>query len=310
VSPAPGVPGDTIRGVSTTSRAARPATGLAIVPALLGLVRFKHTVFALPFALAGALLARLEWPSAATIGWVLLAMVGARSLAMALNRLVDARIDAANPRTAGREIPSGRLTTAQVLWFSAGSLAALLVAVSRLPEITWYLWPVPVAGFWLYPYTKRFTWACHLVLGVLIGLAPVGGWIAVTGSFALAPVLLGLAVAAWIGGFDVIYALLDVEFDRAHGINSVPARFGPVRALWITRGLHAASVALLAGAGAAAGTSWVYFAGVAACAAVLLFENLHVDPADQGRIQAAFGRANGILALIFIAFVVLEVTLP
>ena len=310
MSPAPEVPGGTIRDVSSSTRAATPATGLALVPALLGLVRFKHTVFALPFALAGALLARLEWPSAATIGWILLAMAGARSLAMALNRLIDARIDAANPRTAGRELPSGRLRPAQVAWFSAASLAALLIAVSRLPEITWYLWPVPVAGFVIYPYTKRFTWACHLFLGLVIGLAPVGGWIAVTGEFDVAPVLLGLAVATWIAGFDVIYALLDVEFDLAHGVNSVPARFGAARALWITRGLHVASVALLAGAGAAAGTSWVYFAGVAACAAVLLFENLHVDPADQGRIQAAFGRANGILALLFIAFVVLEVTLP
>jgi len=299
-----------IDGVTSSGRAATPATGLALIPALLGLVRFKHTVFALPFALAGALLARLEVPSLATVGWILLAMVGARSLAMALNRLVDARIDAANPRTAGRELPSGRLRTGQVWWFSAASLAVLLISVSRLPEITWYLWPIPVAGFVLYPYTKRFTWACHLFLGLVIGLAPVGGWIAVTGGFDAAPILLGLGVAAWIAGFDVIYALLDVEFDRASGIRSIPARFGPVRALWITRALHTAAVALLAAAGVAAGTGWVYFAGVAACAAVLVHENLTVDPADQSRIQAAFGRANAVLALLFIVFVVLEVTLP
>lgn len=276
---------------------------------MLSLVRFGHTVFALPFALAGALLAQMAWPSAATIGWILLAMVGARSLAMAINRLVDARIDAANPRTAGRDIPSGRLTRPQVLAFCAVSLAALLVAVSQLPQITWYLWPIPVAGFVLYPFTKRFTWACHLVLGAVIGLAPVGGWIAVTGEFALAPVLLGLGVAAWIAGFDVIYALLDVEFDRAHGIMSIPARFGRDAALWWTRGLHVAAAAFLAAAGPAAGAGAVYLVGVGVCAAIMVYENLVVDPHDQARIQRAFGAANMVIGVVYIAFVVLEVTL-
>lgn len=295
--------------VASTSHAATPASGRALVPALLGLVRFTHTVFALPFALAGALLANLEFPPAATLLWIVVAMAGARSLAMALNRLVDARIDAMNPRTAAREIPAGRLTRAQVAAFCAVSLLALLVAVSQLPEITWYLWPVPVAAFVLYPFTKRFTWLCHVVLGLTIGLAPVGGWIAVTGEFALAPVLLGLAVATWIAGFDVIYALLDVEFDRATGVHSIPARFGPRRALWFTRAFHLAAIVLLAATGAAAGCGAVYFAGVAVCAAVLLYENLVVAPGDPSRIQTAFGTANGVLALVYIAFVVAEVTL-
>lgn len=295
--------------VTSTPRAATPATGLALVPALLGLVRFAHTVFALPFALAGALLAEMAWPDVATLWWILLAMVGARSLAMALNRLIDARIDAMNPRTAGREIPSGRLTPTQVGVFSAVSLGVLLVAVSRLPEITWYLWPIPVAAFVLYPFTKRFTWACHLVLGLSIGLAPVGGWIAVTGSFAPAPILLGLGVALWIAGFDIIYALLDVDFDRSAGVHSVPARFGARRAMWFTRAFHVAAVALLAAAGVAAGVGAVYLIGVAVCAAVLLYENLVVDPADTARIQAAFGSANMVLAVVYLAFVVAEVTL-
>jgi 4-hydroxybenzoate polyprenyltransferase len=167
-----------------------------------------------------------------------------------------------------------------------------------------------VAAFIAYPYTKRVTWACHLILGLTIGLAPVGAWLAVTGGIELAPILLGLAVATWIAGFDVIYALLDVEFDRAHGIRSIPARFGPTRALWFTRTLHLAAIALLAGAGAAAGAGAVYFLGVAACAAVLAWENAIVAPGDPGRVQAAFGTANGVLALVFLAFVLAEVTLP
>jgi 4-hydroxybenzoate polyprenyltransferase len=295
--------------VTTSSRAASPAAGLAVLPALLGLVRFKHTVFALPFAFAGALLARHEVPPAATLGWILLAMVGARSLAMALNRLIDAPIDALNLRTAGRELPSGRLTRAQVLVFCAASLAALLLAVSRLPEPTWYLWPIPVALFVLYPYAKRYTWACHLVLGLTIGLAPVGAWLAVDGSVDAAAVLLGLGVACWIAGFDIIYALLDVDFDRANGIRSAPARFGAGRALWITRGLHLAAIGLLAGVGAAAGCGPIYFAGVACCAAVLLYENAIVASGETGRVATAFGTANGVLSLAYAAFVLAEVTL-
>jgi 4-hydroxybenzoate polyprenyltransferase len=295
--------------VATSSRAASPATGLDLVPALLGLVRFRHTVFALPFAFAAALLARLEVPPPSTLGWILLAMVGARSLAMALNRLIDRRLDAVNPRTASRELPTGRLTPRQVWTFCGVSLLALLVAVSRLPEITWWLWPVPVAAFVLYPLGKRVTWLCHLGLGATIGLAPAGAWLAVTGEWALAPVLLGAAVACWIAGFDIIYALLDVEHDRAHGIHSVPSRFGPARALWFTRALHLAAVALLVAAGAAAGAGALYMVGVALCAAVLVWENAIVRPDDHLRVQAAFGQSNGILALVFLAAVVAEVTL-
>ncbi|HMM48601.1 MAG TPA: UbiA family prenyltransferase, partial [Miltoncostaeaceae bacterium] len=178
-----------------TTSVASPAHGRELVPALLSLVRFTHTVFALPFAAAAALLAADGLPEWAVLGWILLAMVGARTLAMALNRLIDARIDAANPRTAGRELPSGRVSPGQVWALSAVSLLALLVAVSQLPRITWVLWPIPVALFVLYPLAKRVTWACHLVLGVTIGIAPLGAWIAVTGRLPLAPILMGVAVA-------------------------------------------------------------------------------------------------------------------
>jgi 4-hydroxybenzoate polyprenyltransferase len=290
-----------------TSPAASPAQGLALVPALLSFVRFAHTVFALPFALAGAFLARHEVPSVALMGWIVLAMAGARSLAMALNRLIDAEIDARNPRTATRELPSGRLTRTQVTWFCIASLAALILSVSQLPSITWYLCPIPVVLFVLYPYAKRVTWACHLLLGLTIGIAPIGGWISVTGHFALAPVLLWAAVATWIAGFDVIYALLDEEFDRAHGVQSMPARFGRVGALRITRLLHVLTTVLLVAAGIAADVGAIYFVGVGICAAVLVYENVVVANGSTDRIKAAFGVANGVLALVFFAFVLAEV---
>ena len=294
--------------MAATRDATSPASGFALIPALLGLVRFSHTVFALPFALSGALLARLEWPALGTLWWILVAMVGARSLAMALNRLIDADIDAKNPRTASRELPAGRLTGSQVVVFSAVSFGLLLLAVSQLPPLTWVLWPIPVIAFVLYPYTKRITWLCHLALGLTIGLAPMGAWIAVTGSIAPAAVLLWLAVAAWIAGFDIIYALLDIDFDRANGIRSVPARFGPDAALWITRLLHVVAIILLAAAGVAAGAGIIYQVGVVACAVVLAYENATVDPEDEGKIQAAFGNANMLMATLYAVFVIAEVS--
>ena len=295
--------------MTTTSGAAPRAAGLGLVPALLSFVRFSHTIFALPFALAAAVLARMEIPRASVLGWIALAMVGARSLAMALNRIIDADIDAANPRTAGRELPSGRLAVGQVLTFCAVSLLVLLVAVSQLPRETWVLWPVPVAAFVLYPLAKRITWLCHLALGLTIGIAPMGAWLAVTGDLEAAPVLLGLGVACWIAGFDIIYALLDVDFDRAHDVSSVPARFGEARALWFTRGLHLTAIALLVAAGAAAGAGAVYMTGVALCAVVLVYENVIVRPGDTTRVQAAFAQSNGLLAVVFLAFTLAEVTL-
>lgn len=277
-----------------------------MVPALLGLVRFAHTVFALPFALAGALLAERALPPLATVGWILVAMAAARSLAMALNRLIDAEIDARNPRTAARELPAGRLSRRQVVGFCAVSLLALLVAVSQLPSLIWWLWPIPVALFVLYPYTKRFTWACHLVLGITIGLAPLGGWIAVTGELAAAPIWLAAGVAAWIAGFDVIYALLDLEFDRAHGLLSIPRAFGPAGALAIARCLHLGALAAMVAAGILAESGPLYFAGIAACGVILLYEHgiaRSLRPAD---VQRAFGSANALIAVTFLAAVVLD----
>jgi 4-hydroxybenzoate polyprenyltransferase len=166
-----------------------------------------------------------------------------------------------------------------------------------------------VAAFVIYPFTKRYTWTCHLALGLTIGLAPIGAWLAVTGDLGLAPILLGLAVACWIAGFDIIYALLDLEFDRASGIHSIPARVGAARALWVTRGLHAAALALLVLAGLAAGAGAVYMVGVGVCGAVLAYENTIVGPRDTSRVSIAFAQSNGLLAVVFLVFTVLEVTL-
>ena len=212
------------------------------------LVKLEHTVFALPFAYVGAFLALDEVPSAAEIVWLTLAMVGARSFAMAVNRLVDAGIDARNPRTENRELPRGTLAPWQVLVFCAGSLAVFLLAVFNLDPVV--RWSIPVAMFVVYPYLKRVTWLSHAWLGATLGLAPVGGWVAMTGELPLAAWLLGGAVAAWVAGFDLLYAVFDIEVDRMQGLHSFPARFGVPAAFWGARVLHVATVALLAWAGA------------------------------------------------------------
>ena len=295
--------------MSTTSGEAVPARGWALIPALLGLVRFAHTIFALPFALAGAILAERAIPGTLVLVWVVVAMAGARSLAMALNRLVDAEIDARNPRTAGRELPSGRLTRVQVWAFSAVSLVVLLLAVNQLPRLVWVLWPIPVALFVIYPYAKRFTRWCHLVLGITIGLAPVGGWIAVTGEFALGAILLGIAVAAWIAGFDIIYALLDMDFDREAGVHSLPAAIGPAAALIVSRALHAGAVLALAAAGLAAGAGVAFGVGVIVVALLLLAEHRtarSLEPEDVGR---AFGMTNAVIAVIVLVAVLADAVL-
>ena len=273
----------------------------------VSLVKFEHTVFALPFAFVGAILSVGEVPSAAKLGWVTLAMVGARSLAMALNRLIDAEIDARNPRTAARELPSGLLSRAQVIAFCIAALAVFLVAVWQLDPIVHVLWPVPVALFVLYPYTKRFTWLCHLVLGVSTGLAPIGAWLAVSGDADIAAFMLWAAVALWIGGFDIIYATTDVEFDRREGLYSLPVRFGIGPALMVTRVCHLLAVALLIGVGVNLGLGPLYYLGLAAVAALLGYENAIVHPDDLSRVNVAFFTLNGVISIVFLAGVLADV---
>jgi 4-hydroxybenzoate polyprenyltransferase len=273
----------------------------------VSLVKFEHTVFALPFAFVGAVLSVGKVPSAETLGWVTLAMVGARSLAMALNRLIDAEIDARNPRTAAREIPSGLLSRAQVIAFCVVSLAVFLLAAWQLDPVVRWLWPIPVAAFVLYPYTKRFTWLCHLALGLSTGLAPLGAWLAVSGDADPAPFLLWAAVALWIGGFDVIYATTDVEFDRRERLHSLPVRFGIGPALMVTRVCHLAAVCLLIAVGVTLGLGPLYYLGLAVVAALLGYENSIVHPDDLSRVNVAFFTLNGVISVVFLAGVLADV---
>ena len=273
------------------------------------LVKLEHTVFALPFAYVGMLLALGEVPDAGDWLWVTLAMVGARTLAMGLNRLVDAEGDARNPRTAGRELPSGALTRAQVLALCAFALAVFLLAVFQLDPLVRWLWPVPVVLFVVYPYLKRVTWLCHQWLGASLGLAPVGAWAAVTGGLPWQAWALGAAVALWVSGFDLFYSLFDLEHDRAEGLHSWAVRWGERGVFAGARLHHLGTVALLAVAGAGLDAGLAYWLGVAAVAGLLLYEHTLIRPGDLHRLDAAFFTVNGVISLVFLGFVLAAVLL-
>jgi 4-hydroxybenzoate polyprenyltransferase len=280
---------------------------LAPLPARYArLVKIEHTVFALPFAYVGAFLAVGGRPSAHDLLWITLAMVGARSLAMALNRLVDAGIDARNPRTAGRELPSGQLSVPQVVLFCAASLALFLVSVWQLAPKTHWLWPIPVVAFVVYPYLKRFTWLCHLWLGAADGLAPVGAWVAITNHLPWQAWVLGLAVTFWVAGFDFFYALFDIDVDRGEGLHSIATRFGVRGAFLGARLAHAATIASLVVAGLGLDVGAVYWIGVAAVAALLVYEHSLVRPHDLRRLDAAFFTMNGVISIAFATFVIAD----
>jgi 4-hydroxybenzoate polyprenyltransferase len=283
------------------------AVTLPLPRRLASLVRIEHKVFALPFAYVGALLAVDGWPGLADMVWVTVAMAGARTHAMALNRLVDAELDARNPRTASRELPSGALSRTQVLAFSAVSLAVFLVAVSQLDPIVRWLWPIPVVMFVIYPYLKRVTWLCHVWLGMCLGLAPVGAWLAVSGTAPWEAWAIGAAVALWVAGFDLFYSLFDLEHDRAEGLHSWATRFGERGVFAGARVLHVGTVVLLAAAGVGLDVSVFYWLGVAATAALLAYEHSIVRPGDLRRLDAAFFTLNGVISVVFFAFVALDV---
>ncbi|MFN2470857.1 MAG: UbiA-like polyprenyltransferase [Gaiellaceae bacterium] len=270
------------------------------------LVKFEHTVFALPFAYVGSFLAIDAVPSARDLLWVTVAMVGARSLAMGLNRLIDRAVDARNPRTAGRELPSGTLAPWHVVAFCLASLAVFLVAVWQLDPLVRWLWPIPVAAFVLYPYLKRFTWLSHLWLGAVDALAPVGGWVAVTGELPWQAWVLGAAVALWIAGFDLFYSLFDVAVDRVQGLHSWAVRWGERGVFAGARAFHAATVALLAAVGLGLEVGVAYWLGVAAVAALLVYEHALIRPGDLRRLDAAFFTVNGVISVVFFAFVLAD----
>ncbi len=265
---------------------------------LLEMIKFSHTVFALPFALTGMVLAAGGLPPVATVWWIVVAMVGARTAAMAWNRIVDAEIDARNPRTADRHLPSGRVGSGEAWALTAGGVAVLLVAAWALNPLCLKLAPVALAVLAVYPYTKRFTVACHYLLGLALAAAPLGAWIAVTGSLSWRIVPLAVAVLVWVAGFDILYALQDVAFDRAHGLHSVPQRLGPGPALKRAARLHVGLVVLLALQAPLFGLGGWYLAGVAAVAVLLLYEHALVTPRDLSRLDAAFFTMNGVIGVV------------
>jgi 4-hydroxybenzoate polyprenyltransferase len=273
------------------------------------MIKFSHSVFALPFALASALIAaggRVPWRE---LPWIVVAMVGARSAAMGFNRLADHAVDARNPRTAGRELPRGLLSRAEVWLFVLLSAAALVVAAAMLNPLCLALSPVALAVVLGYSYAKRFTSLSHLILGLGLSIAPVGAWLAVRGRFAVPPIVLGLAVLLWVAGFDTIYACQDVEFDRREGLFSLPARLGTARALAIARVLHVLAVLLLASLAVLVPLHPVYLAGVAAVGALLAYEHSLVSARDLSRVDAAFFTVNGWISVGYFAFTLLALRL-
>jgi len=263
-------------------------------------VRFSHSVFALPFALVGALLAARSAPITwDRVGWIVAAMVTARSAAMGFNRLVDWRFDALNPRTAARELPRGSLSRAEAVAFVVVASLMFVYAAWRLGPLFFALSPVALAIVFWYSMAKRVTWMTQLFLGLAMAVAPVGGWLAAGGGAGWEPVLLATAIGAWVGGFDVLYACQDLEFDRAHGLRSVPVRFGVPGALVISRALHVAAVACLGALGVAGGLGWIYHAGVAGVAVLLAYEQSLVSADDLSQVKRAFD-LNGYVGILYL----------
>ena len=276
---------------------------------VLEMIKIEHTLFALPFAFLGMLLAARGVPPWRTVLWIVVAMVGARSAAMAFNRLVDRRIDAKNPRTATRSLPAGLLTPGFVAAFVVGSAALLVFAAWQLNRLAFALSPVALGVIFLYSYTKRVTALCHLVLGLALSGAPLGAWIAVRGDVAAAPLVLAGAVLLWVAGFDVLYALQDVDVDRRQGLFSIPARLGVERALLVSVLFYFGILVLLALLPRfyAPGLGPAYWVGVAGCAALLAWQHWVVRPGDLSRLNAAFFTANGVLAVWLFAATAVDV---
>jgi 4-hydroxybenzoate polyprenyltransferase len=269
----------------------------------LEMIKWEHSIFALPFALCGAMLAAGGMPTAAQLGWIILCMVSARSAAMAFNRLADAQIDAANPRTATRAIPAGVLSQKFVALFIMAACAIFIFSAAQLNRLTLYLSPLALAIVLVYSYTKRFTRWSHLVLGFALGLAPAAAWIAVRGSLDSRILVLTAAVTFWVGGFDVLYACQDIDFDRAYGLNSIPQAYGVPAALWLARGLHAIMLALLITLVFLFGLGKFALVGVLAVAILLTYEHSLVSARDLSKLNAAFFTMNGVISVVFFAFI-------
>jgi 4-hydroxybenzoate polyprenyltransferase len=280
---------------------------LAKIAVILDMIKFPHTVFALPFAIMSAFLAAGGVPTARQLFWILLCMVGARSAAMSFNRIADARIDARNPRTASRAIPAGRLSVAETAAFMLAMIALFVFSASRLNRLAFILSPVALAIILGYSYTKRFTTYSHFLLGLALAIAPVGAWIAINEEFHIVALLLGLAVLLWTAGFDIIYACQDVDFDRREGLYSAPKRWGVSGALVLSAVLHAAMVVVLLAVMAVAGLGIVYLVGVLLVSVLLLYEHYIVKPGDLSRVNTAFFNINGLVSLLLMVLTIVDV---
>ena len=275
----------------------------------LEMIKWEHSIFALPFALTGAVLGAGGWPQLRVLGWILVCMVSARSAAMAFNRLADADLDAANPRTAMRALPAGTLGRRFVVWFVVLASAIFLFGAAMLNRETLLLAPIALGVVLAYSYMKRITRWSHLVLGLALGIAPSAAWIAVRGSLDPRIVVLTAAVLLWVGGFDVLYACQDFEHDRKVGLNSVPQAFGMEGAFWLARGMHLAMIGLLCWLVALFGLGLTAKIGVSLVAALLLYEHSLVKPTDLRRMNAAFFTLNGIISMIFFVSVAIDRTI-
>jgi len=268
----------------------------------LRMIKFSHSVFALPFALTAALIAASGIPPLKQIFWIIIAMVGARSGAMGLNRVIDRQIDRANPRTANREIPRGVISAGETVVFILISFSILILAAYMLNPLCLMLSPVAIFVLFIYSYTKRFTWAAHFVLGLAISAAPLGSWIAVRGSFDPGILPLAVAVIFWLAGFDVLYALQDLEFDRGHGLYSIPQRFGVTKSLYLARGLHLVSFLLLGATGLIFSLGLFFWAGMVIVAGLFTYEHSLVRQGDLSKLDMAFFNMNGYISMTVFLF--------
>ena len=273
----------------------------------LKMIKLEHSLFALPFAFVGMFLAANGMPSWNVILWVVAAMVGARSAAMGLNRYADAEIDARNPRTASREIPAGNISKTATIFYIILSLAVYFLAAVMLNKLTAILSPIPILIFILYAYAKRFTNFCHIILGIALGLAPVCAWIAVTGTINLPPFILGGAIILWVAGFDILYAIQDIEYDRKEGLHSIPAVFGVSGSLIIARLLHFAAFFLFILLMAFTNLGYIYLAGVLISGALMAYEHSLVSKDDLSKLNMAFFNMNAYISITIMIFSIIDI---
>jgi 4-hydroxybenzoate polyprenyltransferase len=272
----------------------------------LRMIKFSHSIFALPFAFTSALMAASGIPAPLQIFWIVVAMVGARSGAMGLNRLIDREIDSRNPRTAKRELPRGLIGVAETILFVLVSFGVMIIAAAMLNRLCLYLSPIAIAVLFLYSYTKRFTWLSHFVLGISISAAPLGAWIAVRGSFSYSIIPLAGAVVLWLAGFDVLYALQDLDFDRKYGLYSIPKRFGIRRSLYLSRIVHGVSYLLLVANGMIFGLGGFYWAGMCITAALFVHEHSLIKENDLSKLDMAFLNMNGYISMTVFIFTLIN----